>query len=213
MAVVIGAATVVIFQGACAVSANWGYNPNTQRSYCIGEWTPRDDLTVQRPTETLNLTVYSGDTSTYDCSPTTGCEDANTITASLTPAACGDTFDALTGDWFVTSYSFSKDDATAPGQESWSMMKYATGAGITSPTYVLRGTSEGQTTDENLSGVTFAGGQTLIESQTGNVSAGAFGKAYTMENGVVTSVGNSQIGAGETGQGSASMPYTPMYLG
>jgi hypothetical protein len=41
MGVIIGAGVNVSFYGACAVSANWGYNPNSQRFYCLGETTPR----------------------------------------------------------------------------------------------------------------------------------------------------------------------------
>ena len=212
MAIVIGAATQISFENACVISANWGYNPNVQRLYCIGEWVPDDERVYYRPTETLNLTIYAPGP-TYDVSPSETCTDANSISASLSPASCGGNFGSLTGDWLVNSYSFSKDDAALPGQESWSLTRWKNlnstpPTNFIEPTYVLRGISEGQATDN--SGVVFTG--TTVETQTGNVSAGGFGRADELNVGVVQTVGGGSSTAGETGQGSASMPYTPIYI-
>ena len=212
MAIIIGAATQVSFNNACVISANWGYNPNVQRLYCIGEWVPDDERTYYRPTETLNLTIYAPGP-TYSTDPTTSCADANSISASITPAACGGNFGSLTGNWLVSSYSYSKDDASLPGQESWSLTRWkdlnsTPASNFIEPTYVMRGISEGQATDN--AGIVFTG--TTVETQTGNVSAGGFGRADELEVGVVTSVGGGSSTAGDTGQGSASMPYTPLYL-
>ncbi len=208
MAIVIGAATTVSFGSACVVSANWGSNPNTQRLYCIGEWSPREDMVFEKPVETLNLTIYAPGP-TYSTEPTQSCTDANTISASISPAACGESFDSLSGNWFVTSYSYSKDDALMPAQESWGMQKWIEGSNNTPlPSFVLRSISEGQGTDN--AGLTFVGNTTT--SYTGNVSAGGLGKAETIEMGVVSQVGGGSNQQGETGQGSASMPYTPLWL-
>jgi hypothetical protein len=213
MAIIIGAATEISFAGACAISANWGYNPNAQRLYCIGEWTPRDELTFYRPTQTLSITIYAPGPS-YSVTPTQSCSDANTIAASVSPAACGGSVGGdVSGSWHVTSYSYSKEDAAMPGQESWSLTKWkdvpspSSGNSI-EPTYVMRGISEGQSTGN--AGVTFNGD--TVETTTGNVSAGGFGRADTLEVGVVASVGGGSSSAGDTGQGSASMPYTPLYI-
>lgn len=212
MAIVIGAATQVDFSGACVVSANWGYNPNVQRLYCIGEWVPDDSRVYYRPTETLNLTIYAPGP-TYSTSPTTSCADANSISAGIDPAACGGSFGSLTGSWLVTSYSYTKDDATLPGQESWSLTRWKNlnsepSSNFTEPTYVMRGISEGQATPE--AGIIFTG--STVETQTGSVSAGGFGKADTLEIGVVSQVGGGSSAVGDTGQGSASIPYTPLYI-
>jgi len=213
MAIVIGAATQVSFGGACAISANWSYSPNVQRLYCIGEWTPSTDRTFYRPTESLNITIYAPGP-TYQTDPTQSCTDANTIGASVSPATCGGDFvDSFSGQWMVTSYSYSKDDATLPGQESWSMTRWqnldtSSPTNAIDPTYVMRGISEGQATPE--AGITFTG--TTVDTFTGNVSAGGFGRADTLEMGVVTYVGGGSSTAGDTGQGSASMPYTPLYI-
>lgn len=212
MAIVIGAATQVEFNGACVISANWSYSPNVQRLYCIGEWTPSDERTYYRPTETLSLTIYAPGP-TYNTEPTTSCADANGISASITPAACGDSFGSLTGSWLVNSYNYSKDDATLPGQESWSLTRWKNlnstpPNNFVEPTYVMRGITEGQATPE--AGIVFTG--TTVETETGSVSAGGFGRADTLEVGVVESVGGGSSSAGDTGQGSASIPYTPLYI-
>jgi hypothetical protein len=213
MAIVIGAATQVDFYGRCAISAQWGYNPNTQRLYCIGEWAPREDLTFYKPTQTLNLTIYAPGP-TYPTAPSEGCENANEVDAGVTPAACGGNVGGdISGSWFVNSYSYTKDDANMPGQESWSLQRWqnvpapSTGGTFVEPTYVMRGISEGQGTP--YSGIVFNGGTVTIS--TGQVSAGGFGKADDLEAGVVASVGG---GASDTsiGQGSASIPYTPLYI-
>jgi len=138
--------------------------------------------------------------------------------AVVNPAACGDSFGTISGDWFVTGYSYSKDDATGPGQESWSMMRYATtGTNVVPPTHVFRGITEGSASgvgqaDQREVGVSFNANDTPVESQSGSVSAGGFGKAYTMFNAVLDEVGNGQGDAGFTGQGNASIPYTPLYI-
>lgn len=213
MAIVIGAATQVSFGNACAISANWSYSPNVQRLYCIGEWTPSVDRTFYRPTESLNITIYAPGP-TYRTEPTQSCVDANTIPAGVSPATCGGDFvDSFSGDWMVASYSYSKDDATLPGQESWSMTRWqnldtSSPQNSIDPTYVMRGIAEGQATDD--AGVSFLG--ITVDTFTGNVSAGGFGRADTLEMGVVDQVGGGSSVAGITGQGSASMPYTPLYI-
>lgn len=215
MAIIIGAATTVSFGGACVVSANWGFSPNTQRAYCIGSWIPDDNYTIYRPTETLSLTVYAPSGHNYSTIPTQGCEDANTLAASVSPAACGGNINSLSGNWFVTSYNYTKEDSVGAGQESWSMQRWTDGGvlGAATPDYILRGITEGQATDPNITGITFSAGQTLAESQTGSVSAGGIGKADVIQQGVVEEVGSGSGAQGETGNGSASMPYTPLYIG
>lgn len=202
MAIIIGAATTVSFMGACVTSANWGASPNNQRLYCLGSWTPNQ--VISKPTETLSVTIYAPGSS-YSTAPTTSCVDANTVAASVSPAACGGSSGGVSGSWFVSSYSYSKDDASMPGTESWSMQKWI---GALQPSYVMRGVSEGQGTDN--SGISF----TTVdgESSTGSVSAGGFGRADTLTLGVVGSVGGGSSAAGDTGQGSVSMSYTDLYL-
>ncbi len=215
MAIIIGAGTTVSFNGACVISANWGYNPNTQRLYCIGDWSPT--YTYDRPTQTLSISIYSGTGGPlYDTSPTQSCTDANTLSAAVYPAACGDSVADITGSWFVNSYGFSKDDPLLPGQETWGMQQWVTGqyGNTPTPTYVIRGVSEGSGTKDSADadpGILFTGVTT--ESQSGNVSANAIGRNDTLTLGVTIQVGGSESPAsGKIGQGSVSMPYTPLWI-
>lgn len=215
MAIVIGAATTVSFgSNTCVINANWGYNPNVQRLYCIGEWTPDDSRTFYRPTETLNLTIYAPGP-THDVLPTTSCSDANSIDASISPTVCGGiSTGSLSGAWLVSSYSYTKEDAAMPGQESWSLTRWKNlnstpPNNFVEPTYVMRGMSEGQATGN--AGIVFVPGST-VQSSTGSVSANSLGRVDILESGVVTRIGGGSSAAGEIGQGSASMQYTPLYI-
>lgn len=202
MAIIIGAATSVSFMSGCVTSVNWGASPNNQRLYCLGSWEP--DKVISKPTETLSITIYAPGSS-YSTGPTTSCTNAGTVSASVSPTACGGSSGGVSGDWYVTSYSYSKDDASMPGTESWSMQKWI---GALQPSYVMRGVSEGQGTDN--SGITFS--SVDGSSSTGSVSAGGFGRADSLTLGVVSSVGGGSSTAGDTGQGSVSMSYTDLYL-
>lgn len=201
MGLVIGAMTSVSFTG-CATSVNWGASPNNQRLYCLGSWDPH--LIISKPTATLSITVYAPGPN-YSTSPATGCVSANTISASVSPGSCGGGGSGVSGAWFVTSYSYSKDDAAMPGTESWSMQQWI---GALQPTYVMRGVSEGQ--GSLNSGISFDSVEG--STSTGSVSAGGFGRADDLSVGTVSSVGGGSSTAGDTGQGSASMPYTDLYI-
>ena len=209
MGVVIGAGTTVSFDpGACAVSVNWGYNPNPQRLYCLGSWTP--EITIEKPTETLNITVYADNTGSHNVSPTTSCTNANKISASVSATLCGTDVADVSGDWYVTGYNYSKEDPIGPGQESWSLTRWVVGDSTPVPTYVIRGIAEGQASIEGDAGIVFTGD--TVNSTTGNVSANSIGKAYEMRMGTVITIGGGTGLAGEYGTGSVSIPYTPLWL-
>jgi len=219
MAIVIGAATQVNFDGACVISANWAYSPNTQRLYCIGEWLADNSRIFHKPTETMSLTIYAPG-NTYAMSPSTSCDDATPqLTARVVPAACGrpgENFPTLDGLWHISGYSYTKDDGGLPGQETWNLTRWknlstaAPTVGTTSyPTYVMRGIVEG--TGTLNAGLQFDTG-TRVQSQSGSVSAGGFGRADIVYSGTVTSVGGGSSAAGETGQGSANIPLTQLFI-
>ena len=214
MAVIIGAGTVVVFEASpCVISVNWGFNPNVQRAYCLGSWTPYTAAEISRPQETISLTVYAASTTSVGVIPSISCDTPAGQLISISPAGCFDSMSPLTGnDWLVTSYSYSKEDGAQSGQESWSFMRNVTGgdAGVVLPTAVLRGISEGQTTDETMTGVNLE--SVSSQSNSGSVSAGGFGTAWEFYHGVVIAVGGSQNNSGDTGQGSANIPYTPVYV-
>ena len=219
MAIVIGNATTVSFENKCVISANWAYSPNTQRFYCIGEWVADRDRIYHKPTETLSLTIYAPG-NTYALPPSTSCANASPeLSATIVPAACsstGETFSTLTGVWHISGYSYTKDDGGLPGQETWNLTKWqnlsSTEPDIcttTEPTFVMRGIVEGQGTLN--AGLQFVTG-TEVESQSGNVSANSFGRADIVQSGNVSAVGGGSSAAGETGQGSATIPLTAMYI-
>lgn len=207
MGIIIGAMTTISFsQGDCITQASWSASPNTQRLYCVGSWTPT--TTIEKPTETLNLTAYSPGT-TFSIAPSEACEIASQVTASISPAGCGGgSAGPDSTSWHVNSYSFSKDDAQMPGTESWSLIQYI-GANI--PDYVLRGISEGSSTGTGSeTGITFTG--TTTTSAQGSVSAGQIGKSDELTLGQVSSVGGGSDTAGVIGQGSVSIPLTPLWV-
>lgn len=217
MGIVIGAATTVSFNSGHATQVSWGINPNIQRAYTLGNWAPYAEAQVKAPTETLNVTVYSPGPS-YITSPTQTCTNANQVSASVSPAGCGGGSEGPSSTmWYVTSYSYSKGDARAPGTESWSMMQYVTMEDVTVvlPTYVLRGISEGSVTGDSVAAAGLAGivfsGSVDIGTQ-GSVSAGQIGRADYQYMGVISSVGSSSGGSGDIASANCSMPYTPLYM-
>jgi hypothetical protein len=216
MAVVIGNSTTATFDGSsnyCILNANWGYNPGPQRLYCLGSWTPY--RTYYKPSETLSLTIYSPGPS-YSTDPSEGCGDEETIEATVDPGICDEDVAGVSGDWLVTSYSYTKSDTGMPGQETWSLQRWtglsATTPGeyVTEPSFTIRLIAEGSASTPNISGITFTGDTTT--SYQGSVGANAIGNADTMIGGVVASVGGGSSASGDIGQGSASIPYQQLYI-
>ncbi len=222
MAVIIGAATTVSFNSSCVISANWTFAPNPQRFHCLdGSWEPA--FTRYKPVETMSLTVYADAAQSGGPSLSVEADEScvalgGDVTATISPANCGGGAgtDPTSSNWYVTSYSYSKDDGALPGQESWSLQQWVTGVGLPSvalPTYVIRGISEGTATTyggTDKAGIVFTG--TTAIGSTGSVSAGALGKADEMAAGVVSDVGGPTAAAGEIATGNASIPYTPLYI-
>jgi len=206
MAVIIGAGTIVNFNGAdCVISASWSASSNTERLYCLGTTTPH--LTIARATQSLNIVIYApGDP--YSLDVTNICANANTITASVSPAGCGGSVTGVSGQWFVNQYAYAKEDPALPGQETWSMVQWVySGNGII-PNYVLRSISEGEGTDN--SGIVFAPGSTTAYN--GSVAANSIGRADVVSQGIVESVGGGEGAGPGTGTGSVQIPYIPLYL-
>ena len=206
MAVIIGAGTTVNFAGACVISANWGYNPNTQRLYCLGSWSPYDE--IEKPTETVSLTIYAPGPS-YSVPASQACDDVQDYSISVSPAGCGDNVPGgISGNFAINNYSYSKDDAQAPGQESWGFTRWT---GANAPDYVVRGIVEGSATDPVVNtGIVFTG--TTSQGNSGSVSAGGTGKADVTYYGVVSAIGGGTSTKGETGTGSASITLTPLWI-
>lgn len=209
--IIIGAATTVSFGGGCVISAQWGFNPNPQRLYCIGTWDPY--ATYYRPTETLNITKYAPSNQSYTITRPTSCASADTMSASVSPIGCGDGVEGVSGSWWPTGYNYTKQEKGLPGQESWSLTKWVAGGNANSiaPTYVIIGIAEGQTTNASITGIVFSETDT-IEGSSGSVSANAMGTAETITYGVVSRIGGGSSAVGDIGQGSVNIPYTPLYI-
>ncbi len=219
--VIIGNGTTASIDGGayCILSAQWGFNPGRTDAFCLGEWEPSPEHVLYKPTQTLSLTLYAPGPSNKAIPPTTNCSDADRISASVFPAACEGGIDDVTGQWFIQSFSYSKETRDQPGQESWSLIKYydleqyfdgVSTNRIAVPTFISRGITMGEASDEFQAGITFS--ETFAKSQTGNVSAGGIGKASEITHGVVTNIGGGTSDAGFVGTGSASIPYTPNYI-
>jgi hypothetical protein len=210
VAVIIGSGTIVSFGSGCVQSANWAFNPGKQDAFCLGETAPSNVYRTFKPSSTLSLTVYASSGQTYSTVASTTCTDADTISATVSPAVCGTTtIDGVSGEWWVTGYSYSKEDSASPGTESWSLTNWKVTSGIAGaviPSAVLRGISQGQSSGVET-GITL---DIEASSTTGSVSANGFGKGYAYSHGTVSKVGSgSKTG---TGNGNASIPYTQLYF-
>jgi hypothetical protein len=76
----------------------------------------------------------------------------------------------------------------------------------------MRGAAEAQATDQTTCGITFDGNYAILTGYTGSVSAGAVGQANTSYYGVASAVGGGTAGGGDTENGSASCPVTPLWI-
>ena len=216
--IIIGSSTTVIFGSACIISVSWGADPGRQDAFCLGSWEPDTDHMVYKPQLTANLTLYAPGPS-YSTGPTTDCSSPGGISCAINPASCDGSAIALSGSWLVNSYSYSKASMDVPAQETWGLIRYegassiltgsASGRGV-EPSFVIRGITQGQTTDEGVTGITFS--SKFATSQAGSVSAGATGTASITTHGVVEQVGGGQSSVSVYGEGSASIPLTPMYI-
>ena len=215
MAIIIGFGTIVggIFAGACATNVSWGYNPNIQRLYCLGRISPW--INVEKPTENLSVTVYQGSVASQTVTASTDCADISSVSASVSPAFCGDTVEGVSGQWYINSYSYSKGDPNIPGQETWSLTRWVAGSNplySSAPDYVIRNAAEGQSSRNpgNPTGVVFIG--TVLAGKQGSVAANAVGQADDIYYATVSAVGAANLGGGEIATSSASVPHTPLWV-
>ena len=218
--VVIGASSTVTFDGGdCIISASWASDPGRQDAFCLGSWATSDEHVIYKPQQTISLTLYAPGP-TYDTTPSTDCSTRGALSASISAQTCdGKESIGAGGNWLVNSYSYSKASKDVPAQETWSLIRYIGASEILTgdatkravePTFVLRGITQGQSTDEGVTGIDFS--ETFASSKAGNVSAGGTGTASTTTHGIVSSVGGGLNSVSVYGEGSASIPLTPMYI-
>ena len=213
MAIIIGAQTTISFDfGDCATQISWGANSNVQRLYCIGQTSVY--ATIAKPTDTANITVYAGDSGTYDTIPSTSCADqADLVGLTIAATGCGGSANSpSTTQWYVNNYSYSKGDALTPATVSWGLIKHTSPNSEPLPDYVLKGVSEGTAVGiPSVVGLDF-GSNTTYDSYQGSVSAGQTGRSDTQTTGQVDAVGGGSFNIGEIANGSASIQLQPLWL-
>lgn len=212
MAFIISQSTFVTGLGARGiVSVNLSLSPQIQRLYDLGFTDPFDTNTIEQ--HSLSITRYAPGP-TYSTAPSSTCEDANSLEITIAANACGSSPGVnFTDDFFVTSYSYSKE-VQGFGQESWSMQTRpipSEGADF----IMIRGIAEGQTTPDAVggqnTGITLDAG--LVGGQEISVTAGnpGIGRADDVTFGTVSEVGG---GTGKfdgyVGNGQVTIPYTPI---
>ncbi len=228
MAIIIGYITSVTIDGLSdgIQSVNWNINRQPNRLWELGSWDPYK--TQVTATVTVSITTYAGVAGIETLTPSASCANSTAVKPiTINATTCeGDAVNVnYTGadSMFITSYSYSKGDATGFGTESWSLQKWIdpniTGdefLSIPVPTYVLQGRSEGSKQGDvsNLGVVMTVEGK--VTGEQGSVSAGfpGIGNANEIELGLITQVGGGTLQeGGKTGNSSATIPHHPIYLG
>jgi len=219
MAVIIGAGTQVVGM-AGVVSANWDLNPSIQRLWVLDSWSPYD--TILQAQQNVTITVYAdGGPGTIDLVPSTSCTDSTaTFSVTIIPASCSAVISGPSGDFYLTSYSYSKGDTRGYGQQSFVGTQWQNDpvAGIEEPSLVLLGISEGQYNgDLSLAQMGVTANPPDASGYAGSVSAGfpGLGQADTTYHAIFNSVGiPGAIGKldGYLGNASVTVPHQPLWL-
>lgn len=221
MAFIISSNTTITFGGISTglLSVTVNSVPTIEPLYVIGSTSPFSE--IRRLQVNINITRLGGGP-IYTTEESPECVDANTIAFSITPGSCTgigeEGSSGVSGDFFVSSYSFQKE-VYQYGRESWNLVgkpEVTFRGGSTAggdQIVMLRGTALGSTS-EGLTGV--------ILDPTGlgfgdaiNISAGnpGIGKSNTIVAGIVTQVGGSNTTNDSSDcQAQASIPYSPITL-
>lgn len=231
-AVIIGNSTTVVtdlFPEGGIISVNFGPSVQVNRLWQLGSFSPYTSYyTTQNQ---LSITAYakkedgSGGSQLIDLTPSTSCADTGAIFVSVNPGVCGLTVSPQEDVFYVTGYSYSKDNQGF-GQESWSFTSKLTMPSYAGTIMMLRGISTGQVlTGDGILTALEVGvvvnetdsmyGGSYIEGATGSVSAGqlALGEYAVTREVVVSSVGGSVGKAdGYKGTASVSTPVSPIYI-
>ncbi len=236
MAIIIGAGTTVVstqFPNGGIVSVNFGFQPNVQRLWQLGSYTPYDSF-VQR-TRTLQLSVYgsrpdgAGGSLQMSVLPSVGCTDADGVSITVNPASCLNTLLPFTETYFLTSYSYQKENL-GYGQESWSFTSRPILDNYSGTIIMLRGIAEGTiatgdgvmtsaqmgvVVDETASNDSLG---SPIQGENGGVQAGTPGlgnydiQRFIIATAVGGSIGLSPATDGLTGQANVNVPMTPIFI-
>lgn len=234
MAVIVGGgssvSSSVLADGTGVVSISFDLQASIERLWQLGSFSPYDSTATKQ--RSVNLTVYGtkpaggGGTNSTDLSASTSCADTGSISIEFSSPVCTGGSVSFSGDFFATSYSYSKD-VQGFGRETWAFTSKPILDNYTGTIYMLRGMATGQITigddmmTESEMGFTVddtASQDSLgnyIESESGSVSSGfpGLGDFNTKREVVVTSVGGSIAkNDGYKGECSCSIPVQPVFL-
>jgi hypothetical protein len=233
VAVIVGFGTTVVtslFPSGGIVSANFGIQAQVNRLWELGSFDPYD--TYAQYQRTLSVTAYGkkqtgqGGSQVTLLTPSTSCVDTGTIQITINPGICGYSVSPFTDDFFVTGYSYSKENL-GYGQESWNFTGKPILDNYSGTIAMLRGISTGQmltgagvlTAAEMGVVVDEAASKdsngNWIEGESGSVSAGfpGIGNYDVQREIVVSAIGGSESKAdGYSGNASVQIPVTPIYI-
>lgn len=213
MPFIISAGTIVTGFGTGIQSLNLSINPQIQRLYQLGTPIPYDKNVISQIS--LNISRYApGDPFNVEASES--CEEPDSIELGIFASNCAGGVVDFTEDFFITSYSYSKD-VQGWGIETYSLISRPTViGGDGAEVRMIRGVAEGQTTTDGGAdtGVVFLPSLT-VSGLNVDVAAGSpgIGKASNILFGEIQSVGGGTGKAdGRDGQANVSIPYTPIYI-
>lgn len=236
MAVLIGGGTTIVsgqFPNGGITSVQFGFNPQVTRLWELGSFSPYDSF-VQK-TRTLTVNVYGsrpdggGGSLQVAVAPSTTCVDAGTVHVTINPASCVSSLSSFAEDYFVTGYSYQKDNM-GYGQETWSFTSKPEIPGYSGSIVMLRGIAEGQIAtgdgimpsdkmgvivDETASNDSLGAN---IEGESGSVQAGSPGLGtYDIQRFVIVgsiggSIGKDTSIDGLSGQANIQIPMNTVFL-
>jgi len=236
VAVIIGGGTTIttdfLSDGDGVTSVSFDFTASVERLWQLGSFSPYITTVTQQRNVSVN--VYGikpdggGGTNALLMAPSTSCADATSVSIELNATLCqGGGSESFQDDFFVTSYSYSKD-FTSYGTESWSFVNKPSIDTYTGTIYMLRGMPTGKILSQG-DGILTNGEMGMlvdegnsqdssgnnIESEAGSVSAGfpGIGNFDVSREVVVYSVGASTgYRPGYKGNASCSVPVQPIYL-
>jgi hypothetical protein len=241
MAVIIGNSTVVsITLAGSAVnegitSVDWTHGSQPNKLWTLGSRSPYAAIIPAQ--NSVSFSVYGDITPSIDLRVTVSTADpcpespAKGI-INITPAICGtaNTVDAFSSDFYVTSYSYTKD-RTNQGVETWQTNSYllADVSGYSGkvyaeplPSIMAIGTAEGtlvgddtQSNLESITGSIIEAGDITTIGEKGSVQAQALsiGEYETTYFGTFSHVGNSIFWApGVKASSNVTINLQPIYL-
>ncbi len=236
MAILIGAGTTVAatgFSSGGILSVQFGFNPEVQRLWELGSYSPYD--TFVKKTKTISINVYGtrpaggGGSTAIDVTPSITCADAGTVSITINPASCAASITSFVDNFFVTSYSYQKENI-GYGQETWAFTSKPVIPDYSGTIVMLRGIAEGQIATGEGTMTPLQMGLVIdeagsndslganIEGESGSVQAGTPGlgnydvQRYVIVTSIGGSTGKSSAVDGYMGQASVQIPMNPVFV-